>query len=233
MAKFDDKNHWDWSGENYKDESIIQCDTFETLSEYIYNDNCSEELIKNGWNKIVHYVDGNIITYAEITLDEHETINFSTLHRVKHDSKSLKQELLQLVGDLKSDSKKKEAKARKLIIEICKPVIQKFYDIAVKFNVSENVGWPDEYSNRYGSICEVEGLCENGSAIELYYEDSYYGEVHDCYVHMPLSWLDEGEDEIYAMFCKAKKINLLEVDIKEHERIIELRKREINEIEAL
>lgn len=152
---------------------------------------------------------------------------------MENNGQELKQELLQLIGDLKSDSKKKEAKARKRIIEICKPVIQKFYDIAVKFNVSENVGWPDEYSNRYGSICDVEGLCENGSAIELYYEDSYYGEVHDCYVHMPLSWLDEREDERYARFCKAKKLNLLEADIKEHERIIELRKREIIEIGSL
>lgn len=233
MVKFDDKNHWDWTGENYEGESIIQCDTYSTLVEHIYNDNVAEKLIEEGWNKIAHYADGSIVTYAEITLDEHKTINFSSLHRVKPSSKTLKEKVLNLIKDIDCDSKKKSEKARDEIIKICEPIVEKFYNIASKYSINGKVGWPEEYSDRFGSICDVEGLCDNGTAIELYYEDSYYSEVHGCYVHMPLSWFDDGEEEKYESFCKAKALNSLEAEIKEHERIIELRKEEMRKIEEL
>ena len=51
----------------------------------------------------------------------------------KHNS--LKQKVLQLIGDFKSDSKSKSAKAEKELIKICEPIIQRFYNIALKFDI--------------------------------------------------------------------------------------------------
>lgn len=131
----------------------------------------------------------------------------------KHNS--LKQKVLQLVGDFKSDSKSKSAKAEKELIKICEPIIQRFYNIALKFdipNANEHFDFPYDYSASRGSIDSFVDF-EN-MKLEFYYTDCCMGEHYEAYPEMPLNWLDEGSEEEFFKFCKGYTLRKTALEIE-------------------
>jgi len=114
---------------------------------------------------------------------------------------SLKQKVLQLVDDFKSDSKSKSAKAEKELIKICEPIIKRFYNIASKFDIStEHFDFPYDYCASRGSIDSFVGF--EDMKLEFYYTDGCRGELYEAYPEMPLNWLDEGSEEEFFKICK-------------------------------
>ena len=125
----------------------------------------------------------------------------------------LKQKVLQLVGDFKSNSKSKSTKAEKELIKICEPIIQRFYNIASKFDMpNEHFGFPYDYRASRGSIDSFVGF-EN-MKLEFYYTDGCMGELYEAYPEMPLDWLDEGSEEEFFKFCKGYALRVKALEIK-------------------
>lgn len=131
----------------------------------------------------------------------------------KHNS--LKQKVLQLIGDFKSDSKSKSAKAEKELIKICEPIIQRFYNIALKFdipNANEHFDFPYDYSASRGSIDSFVDF--KSMKLEFHYTDCCLGEHYEAYPEMPLYWLDEGSEEEFFNFCKGYTLRKTDLEIE-------------------
>jgi hypothetical protein len=125
----------------------------------------------------------------------------------------LKQKVLQLVDDFKSDSKSKSSKAEKELIKICEPIIKRFYNIASKFGKpNEHFGFPYDYRASRGGIDSFVGV-EN-MKLEFYYTDGCMGELYEAYPEMPLNWLDEGSEEEFFKFCKRYTLRVKSLEIE-------------------
>lgn len=149
---------------------------------------------------------------------------------------SLKQKVLQLVGECKSDSKSKSAKAEKELIKICEPIIQRFYNIASKFGTpNEDFDFPYDYIASRGGIESFVGF--EDMKLEFYYTDGCMGELYEAYPEMPLNWLDEDSEEEFFKFCKgyALRKNSLEIEKlkKDYIKKYESLKSKYKEIETM
>lgn len=114
---------------------------------------------------------------------------------------NLKQRVLQLIGDFKSDSKSKSKQAEKELIDICEPIIKKFYDISRTFGSTiKNFGFPHDYMSSRGNIDSFVEF--NNEKLVFYYTDGCMGNFYEEYLEMPLHWLDEGAEEDYFNYCK-------------------------------
>lgn len=134
-----------------------------------------------------------------------------------------KQKVLSLIPDLKSDSISKRDAAKKEIISICEPVIKKFYNIAKEFELTYHESchpseeyflkeWDNDYISSRGSI---ESVCDaKPTSVEFYYSDGMRGNIYEAYIDMPLHWLDDGSDEEYRRFCRAKALMFMDEKIK-------------------
>lgn len=152
------------------------------------------------------------------------------------DNQNLKQKVLQMVGDFKSDSKKKSAKAEKELIKICEPVIQRFYNIASKFgSPHKDFDFPFDYMDSRGGIdsfVDFEDL-----TLTFQYTDCCRGEHYTEFPKMPLSWLDDNAEEEYFRFCKGHALHKKGIEIEklkeDYPRKLDALEREYKEIEMM
>ena len=141
-----------------------------------------------------------------------------------------KTEILQLIGDIESDSKKKSSMAEQKLIKICEPVIKKYHGIASEYGAPSTVGWDCEYMSSRGGISSFDYFKDG--VLHFSYTDGCMGEIIEALVNMPLEWIDESNEDKYRQFCKSKNICLLESEIRDYEKRIELRKNKIKELEG-
>lgn len=148
-------------------------------------------------------------------------------------SKELKQRVLQLVGDFKSDSKSKSAKAEKELIKICEPIIKRFYNIASQFGRPKDFGFPGDYIASRGGIDSFDDF--NDLKLEFYYTDVCRGELYDAYPKMPLHWLDDNAELNYFNYCKGKALHKVGMEIEklkeDYPKRLEALEKEYKEIE--
>jgi len=140
----------------------------------------------------------------------------------------LKQKVLQLVGDLNSDSKTKASKAEKEIIRICEPIIKQHWNIGDKYKVLSKMGWDDIYMPQRGKIVAVSyGIADH---INFVYHDASMSELFECTVKMSIHWLDNDSLERYEKVCKGKRIVALEGMKEYHKKELEWIERELKEL---
>ena len=149
-------------------------------------------------------------------------------------SKELKQRVLQLVGDFKSDSKSKSAKAEKELIKICEPIIKRFYNIASQFgNPNEDFNFPYDYRASRGGIDSFVDF--HDMKFEFYYTDGCLGDHYEEYLEMPLHWLDEKAELNYFNYCKGKALHKVGMEIEklkeDYPKRLETLEKEYKEIE--
>lgn len=138
----------------------------------------------------------------------------------------MKDTLKLLIEMYNGDSKKASEEAEERIIDICKPIIKKFYKVASSLKVRIKPFDGDYMPNR-GNFLDIAISC-NEQEIYLVYHDSCMGDSIDDTIILPVDWIIDTENQLKAFFekCKEKKtkdlMNNINNQYKEIERLKEL-----------
>lgn len=145
------------------------------------------------------------------------------------ETNNIKEQVLQLIKD--AGNSKKHIIAEQKLIEICEPVIKKYYNIAKEYGNPINVGWDVGYNSLWGGICTfLSSLSDiENNKICFLYSDNYTEDDSmdvEAYIDMPLDWLDESYEKEYRNLCKEKNIEILEAEIKDLKK--KIKSKELN-----
>ena len=140
----------------------------------------------------------------------------------------MKDTLKRLFEMYHGDSKKASEEAEERIIDICKPIIKKFYKVASSLKVWIKPFDGDYMPNR-GYFTDFSISC-NEQEIYLKYSDSCMGDYIEDTIILPVDWIVDTENQLKAFFekCKEEKtkdlMNNINKQYKEIERLKELYK---------
>lgn len=146
----------------------------------------------------------------------------------------MKDKLRLLFEMYNGDSKKASEEAKEKIIDICIPIIKKFYKVtsSLKWRMKPFDG---DYMPTRGHIYDM-SLSPNEKEIYLEYHDSCMGDPIYDNLTIPVEWITDTENQLKDFFekCKEKKTNDLMKTINNQYREIERLKelyREVNNFE--
>lgn len=143
----------------------------------------------------------------------------------------MKEEIEKLIKQYNSDSKSATEKAEKRLIELSRPIIKQFYEVAKLFGIPFTASEWEEYLPSRGDIENVNYA--DDESITFHYTDGCRGELIEDEIKVPLNWYEEDAIKYYRENCRIEAYNLISRKIERSERDINEMKRELERIDRL